>query len=119
MHKKIFLVAAAGLLAASSTARAQSLATFGSAEIAGFGEGSALLGTSISSGRQGISPVASVVAQTYRYRSGVSTHAQAWSISPSLGLQYNMPGGSVQGALGYTFVNTDVPGTVVGLESGS
>lgn len=118
MSKKTFLVAAAGILALSSTSNAQALATFGSAEIAGFGEGSALIGTSLSTGRQGLGPVASVTAQTYRYRSGLNAHSQAYAVSPSLGLQYSMPGSAVQGSLGYTFVNTDVPATLVGLESG-
>lgn len=119
MSKKLFMLAAAGLVAAASSAGAQALATFGSAEVAGFGEGSALIGTSLSTGRQGLGPVASVVAQTYRYRSGPGVHAQAYALTPSLGLQYTMPGSAVQGMVGYTFVNTDFPGSVVGLESGS
>ena len=63
---------------------AQSLATFGSAEIAGFGEGSALVGTSLSTGRQGWGPVATLVGQTYRYNNGGNTYAQAYAVSPSI-----------------------------------
>ena len=111
--------AAALTLALATISSAQSMATFGSAELAGFGEGSALLGTSINAGVRGWGPVATLVGQTYRYRSGVNTHAQAWAISPSAGLVHTTSVGSVQGQVGYTFVRTDVPVTIVGVEGGS
>src|SRR4051794_10965265 len=40
----------------AASLNAQALATFGSAELAGFGEGSALLGTSLSTGHLGLGP---------------------------------------------------------------
>lgn len=104
---------------------AQSMATFGSVEVAGFGEGSALLGTSITSGVRGWGPVATLVGQTYRYRSGLGTHAQAWAISPSLGLVRTTDVGAVQGSVGYTFVHAEgLAGTVnrdglLGVEGGT
>ena len=73
---RITSLAAAISLGLATSLGAQSLATFGSAEVAGYGEGSALLGTSLSTGQQGWGPVASLVAQTYRYRNGLSSHAQ-------------------------------------------
>lgn len=111
-------------LALASSVAAQSMATFGSVEAAGFGEGSALLGTSINTGVRGWGPVAQLVGQTYRYRSGrtasgAATHAQAWAISPALGLVHSTAVGSVQGVVGYTFVNIDAPATIVGVEGGS
>ena len=109
---------AIALLIGASTANAQALATFGSAEVAGYGEGSALLGTSLSTGHLGLGPVATLVGQTYRYRNAPGSHAQAWAVSPSLGLQYAMPDGAVQGSLGYTFVSTEFTGVVSGNESG-
>ena len=102
----------------ASSAGAQSLATFGSAEVAGFGEGSALLGTSLSTGRQGLGPIAGLVGQTYRYRDTQSTHAQAYAISPSLGLQYTMPTGAVSGSVGYSFVSTQFDQVVTGGQLG-
>lgn len=119
---RIASLAAAFSLGLTCMARAQSLATFGSAEVAGFGEGSALLGTSINTGRQGWGPVATIVGQTYRYRSGPTTHAQAWALSPSLGLVNIMPTGSVQAQIGYSFVHTDaaVAGApILGVETGT
>lgn len=101
---------------------AQNVATYGSVEVAGFGEGSALLGTSISSGVRGWGPVASLVGQTYRYRSGLNTHAQAWAISPSLGLVHTTAVGAVQGSVGYTFVRAEgLPSNsnLLGVEGGT
>ena len=115
---RITSLAAALVLGIASTLSAQSLATFGSAEVAGFGEGSALLGTSLSTGHQGWGPMATLVAQTYRYRNVGSTYAQAYALSPSLGLQYTMPVGSVSGSAGYTFVNTQFDQVVSGGELG-
>lgn len=112
---------ALALIAGATTANAQSLATFGSAEIAGFGEGSALLGTSISTGNLGWGPVGELVGQTYRYLSSGNSstdHAQAWALSPSVGLEYSMPTGAVQGMVGYTFVSTEFPAGVSGAENG-
>jgi hypothetical protein len=109
MHTKRIASLAAALVLGASTAHAQALATFGSAELAGYGEGSVLLGTSLSTGRLGWGPVGTLIGQTYRYRSGPSSHNQAWAISPSLGLQYSMPEGSVQGSVGYSFVSDDSP----------
>lgn len=117
-NARISSIAAALSLGLASTACAQSLATFGSAEVAGFGEGSALIGTSLSTGQQGWGPVANLVAQTYRYRNGLSSHAQAYAISPSIGLQNAMAEGSVSAMLGYTFVNTEFTGIISGAEVG-
>ena len=105
-------------VAFASTAGAQSLATFGSAEMAGFGEGSALLGTSLSTGRQGLGPIAGLVGQTYRYQETQTTHAQAYAISPSVGLQYTMPTGAVSGSVGYSFVSTQFEQVVTGGQLG-
>lgn len=115
---RITSLAAAISLGFATSLGAQSLATFGSAEVAGYGEGSALLGSSLSTGRQGWGPMASLVAQTYRYRNGLNSHAQAFAISPSLGLQHSMSTGSVSGSLGYTFVNTEFDGVLTGSELG-
>ena len=102
----------------ASSAGAQALATFGSAEVAGFGEGSALLGTSLSTGRQGLGPIAGLVGQTYRYRETPTSHVQAYAISPSLGLQYTMPTGAVSGSVGYSFVSSQFDRVVSGGQLG-
>ena len=98
---------------------AQSLAIFGSAEVAGFGEGSALIGGSLSASHLGWGPELGLVAQTYRYRSGPNTHAQAYALSPSIGLQNSMPEGAISASVGYTFVNTEYSGLVSGAELGA
>lgn len=116
---RIASLSAALSLGLATSLPAQNMATFGSAEVAGFGEGSALLGTSINAGVRGWGPVATLVGQTYRYRSGLNTHAQAYAISPSLGLVHTTAVGAVQGSVGYTFVRTDGPVTVLGVEGGS
>lgn len=122
---RIFSLATASLLGLATVASAQSIATFGSAEVAGFGEGSALLGSSINTGKQGWGPVGTLTLQTYRYRSGANTHAQAYAVSPSVGLINIMRGGSVQAGVGYTFVNVDAPTStagapnILGVEGGS
>ena len=117
-------LAAAFSVGLASSLGAQSLATFGSAEVAGFGEGSALIGTSWSTGRQGWGPVLGITAQTYRYRTSrvTNAHAQAYAVSPSVGLQHSTDVGALQGSVGYTFVNTEftdvLPGSEVGGKSG-
>ena len=117
---RIATFAAALSIGLGASLNAQALATFGSAELAGFGEGSALLGTSLSTGSLGWGPMATVVAQTYRYSSDPATnsHAQAYAISPSVGLQYSMPTGAVSAGVGYTFVNTEFNGIISGAEVG-
>ena len=115
---RIVNLAAALSIGLAASLNAQALATFGSAEMAGFGEGSALLGTSLSTGHMGLGPMATLVGQTYRYRNGVSSHAQAYAISPSIGLQYSMPTGAVSAGVGYTFVNTQFDGLISGSELG-
>jgi hypothetical protein len=115
---RIINLAAALSIGLAASLHAQALATFGSAELAGFGEGSALLGTSLSTGRQGLGPMATLVGQTSRYQNGVGSHAQAYAISPSIGLQYAMPTGAVSAGVGYTFVNTQFDGLISGSELG-
>lgn len=121
----------AAVICFAATANAQSLATFGSAEAAGLGESSALLGVSMSSGASGWGPVGTLIGQTYRFSSGANTFAQAYAVSPSVGVQNNMPTGSIQASVGYTFIHTDlklvsVPATdtpsplpILGVETGS
>ena len=118
-NTRVFSLASLLTLGLAIAAGAQSIATFGSAEAAGFGEGSALLGSSINTGHQGWGPVGTITAQTYRYRSGANTHAQAYALSPSVGLINIMRGGSIQGGVGYTFVHADGPVNVLGVEGGS
>lgn len=115
---RIASLAAAMSIGLAASLNAQALATFGSAEIAGFGEGSALLGTSLSTGHLGLGPVATLVGQTYRYRNTATSHAQAYAISPSIGLQYSMPTGAVSAGVGYTWVNTQFDGLISGSELG-
>jgi len=115
---RIATLAAVLSVGLSVSLNAQALATFGSAEVGGFGEGSALIGTSLSTGKQGWGPVATLVGQTYRYRSGLTTHDQAYAISPSIGLQHTMPTGAISAGVGYTFVNTQFDGLITGSELG-
>lgn len=117
-----FLSLASALsFALASTASAQSLATYGAVEAAGLGESSALIGTALSSGKLGLSPVVSITAQTYRFRTSGRDFARATAISPLLGLQYNTGRSIVMGGVGYSFVNTDLPAGFPGarLQSGS
>jgi hypothetical protein len=116
------LVIAAALAAfASLPAHAQSLATYGSAEAAGYGEGSLFLGSTLSlPGGQGWSPLVSAYVQTYRYRSGVNSHATATAFAPAVGLSYGMPTGNVSASVGYNFTSTDVSNVpIVGLQGGN
>jgi len=118
--KSAFALAAALSAALSLSAGAQSLATFGSAEAAGYGEGSLFLGSTLRlrSG-QGLSPLIGAQAQSYRYRSGLNSHAVATAFAPLVGLAYGMPTGQVSGNIGYNFVNVDNPTAFVGLEGGN
>jgi hypothetical protein len=105
-NKSIAVVAA--LLFGATTAHAQALAVYGGAELAGFGEGSALLGGTLSTGRQGLGPIVSAQAQAYRYQSGPGAHNTAVAVSPAVGLQWLMSEGLVQASVGYTFADDNV-----------
>jgi hypothetical protein len=108
-NRSIAIAAFAVLLA--HDAGAQSLSTYGGAELAGLGEGSAILGVGLSTGRNGITPVAGLNVQTYKYRSGDKL-IQNSAIVPSIGLQYKGNTGNVQATVGYNFTNRNVNGTV-------
>lgn len=118
-HFRITALAMALCGSAALSADAQQLATFGSAELAGLGEGSALLGTSLSTGRMGVSPIAGITAQTYTYRSGPSTSTNT-AVAPSVGLQYRGVDHAIQGSVGYNFVNgnSSTNGFPFGIASG-
>ncbi|HET9011736.1 MAG TPA: hypothetical protein VFN38_07960 [Gemmatimonadaceae bacterium] len=123
MANRTSTLALAALLAAvaSLPAAAQSLATYGSAEVAGYGEGSLFLGSTLGlPGGRGLSPFVSAYVQTYRYRNGLNSHATATAFAPAVGLSDGMPTGSVSGSLGYNFTSTDVSNTpIVGLQGGN
>ena len=116
-----FVVAASLAAFLSLSAGAQSLATYGSAEVAGYGERSIFLGSTLGlPGGEGLSPYVGAQAQSYRYRSGAGSHATAVAFAPFVGLRYGTPTGALSAGIGYNFVSTD-GGTIpiVGLEGGS
>jgi hypothetical protein len=108
-HPVLGAAAAALLFAAAPHAGAQQFATYGSAEASGFGESSAILGTSVSAGRPGWSPVASIAVYTFRFRSGPSTFDNSTAFAPSLGIMHATTTSAVQAALGYAFLSTEHP----------
>ena len=116
-----FAIAAVLAAIVSLPAGAQSLATYGSAEVAGYGEGSLFLGSTLGlPGGRGLSPFVAGYVQTYRYRTGANSHATATAFAPSVGLSYGMPTGNVSGSIGYNFTNTDVSNVpIVGLQGGN
>ena len=106
----------------SRPASAQALATYGSAEAAGFGEGSLFLGATLGlPGGQGLSPFVAGYVQTYRYYLRASrTHANATAFAPSVGLSYGTPTGAVSGSIGYNFTNTKLDSAAfIGLQGGN
>jgi hypothetical protein len=108
------LALAAGLaVIAAQAAGAQNLAVYGGAEAAGFGEGSGILGASLTPGNLGWNWLVGANVQTYRFRNGYELngdvhHDQRVAFAPSVGLQYRMPDGSVEGTVGYNFTSGDV-----------
>ena len=109
----VVALSAAGFQAAG----AQNLAVYGAAEAAGFGEGSAILGAALTPGHLGLNWVAGANVQTYRYRSGFATngeqlYTQRVAFTPSVGLQFRVPDGAIQGTVGYNFTSGDVANNV-------
>jgi hypothetical protein len=101
----------AALLAAP--AGAQNLAVYGAAEAAGFGEGSAILGATLTPGNLGWNWLVGANVQTYRFRNGFELNGdvhrdQRVAFNPTVGLQYRTPVGSIEGTVGYNFVSGDV-----------
>lgn len=88
---------------------AQSVAIYGSAEAAGYGEGSLFVGTSVSASGLGWRPYAAIGAYTYRYQSGASSHSTNSAIAPSVGLVHNRAESSVQFGVGYVFAGDGAP----------
>ena len=122
IRNRTVALAAALTAFASFPAAAQSLATYGSAEAAGYGEGSLFLGSTLGlPGGRGLSPQVSAYVQTYRYRLRANnTYATATAFAPAVGLSYGMPTGAISGSVGYNFTNTDISDEpIVGLQGGN
>ena len=108
------LALAVGLAAlVSHAAGAQNLAVYGAAEAAGFGEGSAILGATLTPGYLGWNWLVGANVQTYRFRNGYELngdvhHDQRVAFNPTVGLQYRTSVGSVEGTVGYNFTSGDV-----------
>ena len=121
---RVLAIAAALSVAGSHIAAAQNLAVYGAAEAAGFGEGSAILGAALTPGHLGLNWVAGANVQTYRYRSGLDpagkvTFTQRVAFTPSVGLQFRVPDGAIQGTVGYNFTSGDVANNLnVGVPGG-
>jgi hypothetical protein len=94
-------------------ASAQNLAVYGAAEAAGFGEGSAILGATLTPGHLGWNWLVGANVLSYRYRNGYETngdvhHDQRVAFNPQVGAQYRGTNGSVEGTVGYNLVSGDV-----------
>jgi hypothetical protein len=94
-------------------ASAQNLAVYGAAEAAGFGEGSAILGATLTPGNLGWNWLIGANVQSYRFRNGFELngdahHDQRVAFNPQVGVQYRGMTGSVEGTVGYNLVSGDV-----------
>jgi hypothetical protein len=109
----LLALAVAITAAGAHAAGAQNLAVYGAAEAAGLGESSAILGASLTPGHLGLNWVLGASVQTYRFRITPSTapaqqFEQRVAFTPSVGLQFRVPDGMVQGTVGYNFTSGDV-----------
>lgn len=106
-------------VASAQAAGAQQLATYGGAQLAGLGEGSAILGVSLGFGREGLYPVVGLMGQSYTFRVGSGTSTNT-AIAPSVGLAYKEGEQLFQGNVGYSFVNSGSagPGFPFGIPTG-
>lgn len=127
MHSRIRRLAVAAGLATllAPAAGAQNLAVYGAAEAAGFGEGSAILGATLTPGMLGWNWLIGANVQTYRFRGAVpradgSQHFdQRVAFNPNVGVQYRAASGSVSATVGYNFTSGDVAAnTQVGAPGG-
>ncbi len=109
--RRVRWAAAPALIALAATAApaaAQSVAVYGTAEAAGFGQSLVLLGASLSPGSQGLQPVVSAQGYTLRFRSGdpaVTTTANVFA--PGVGVKYQTATGMNQLMVGYTFASNE------------
>jgi hypothetical protein len=120
---RLLALAVAITAAGAHAAGAQNLAVYGAAEAAGFGEGSAILGAALTPGYLGLNWVLGANVQTYRFRTTTTTgapiHEQRVAFTPSVGLQFRVPDGMVQGTVGYNFTSGDVGNNnIVGVPGG-
>jgi hypothetical protein len=121
---RLLAVAAAITAATAHAAGAQNLAVYGAAEAAGFGESSAILGASLTPGYLGLNWVVGASVLTYRFRTtpanaATSSYEQRVAFTPSVGLQFRVPDGLVQGTVGYNFTSGNVAGNeIVGVPGG-
>lgn len=107
--RRLALAATVAVLIAPS-ARAQNLAVYGAAEAAGFGEGSAILGATLTPGNLGLNWLLAANVQTYRFNNGL-TRDQRVAFNPQVGVQYRATTGAVEGTVGYNFTSGDVANT--------
>jgi hypothetical protein len=98
-------VALAVFASANLSAQSLSLATFGSVEAGGLGEGDAVVGTALSRDRLGWSPVLTLEGIWFRYHDLPDHLASGGEFAPSVGMRDQMSTGDVEGDIGYAFVN--------------
>lgn len=119
--RRFALAAGLAVLFAQPVA-AQNLAVYGAAEAAGFGEGSAILGATLTPGHLGWNWLVGANVQTYRFRNGfesngavppvfVTHYDQRVAFNPQVGVQYRATSGSVEGTVGYNLTSGDVTST--------
>lgn len=112
------LAAAVAVLLVAPQARAQNLAVYGAAEAAGFGEGSGILGASLTPGHVGLNWLLTANVQSYTYRISPTATDSKVAFSPAVGLQLRGPDGAIQGTVGYNFTSGSAPSGVAGVAGG-
>lgn len=95
------------LLLAATPAAAQEATVLGVGTTDGDGTHLGLVGGSIRPVGLGLKPVVGLQMYSLRYDAGNDESGKIFAVTPSVGLQYRLPGGSVEGRVGYSFQQRD------------
>lgn len=113
-------VALLTLALSASAASAQEATLFGVGAVDGDGTNIQLVGASVRPLGEGLKPVVGIQAYRLQYdNGGTGGDATVFAVTPSVGLQYRMTGGAVEGRVGYTFQDKDVEAPFIEGEGGS
>lgn len=108
--KNVWRMTAAALVAAAllpRTGAAQELTAYATASVDGNDTNIELIGASLRPAGLGLRPVVALQVYRLQYDGGTSGDVTVLSVGPSVGASYRMPGGAVEGRVGYNFQSED------------
>ena len=105
-------------MAVPGRAAGQDLTAYATASVDGNDANIALVGASVRPQGLGLKPVVGIQVYRLGYQAA-SEDVTVWSVGPSAGGSYRMPGGQVEGRVGYNFQSEEIDSPTIGEGGGS